>query len=161
MNIRQAGMTGGRDNDKAAAAVAICCVQRRKEQRLAISATDKIGLLQPRIVRRLFPFVPARCRHHRAAILLERSKHSTVLRSFNAGIDERRFSLFVPPCRFIVPVNRRQLYMLIIVMNDLNLSTKGYVISGNPPVCSDHLSFQVQCSQKLVTAMKLRKAATH
>ncbi len=39
MNIRQAGMTGGRDNDKAAAAVAVCCVQRRKEQRLAIGAT--------------------------------------------------------------------------------------------------------------------------
>lgn len=66
-----------------------------------------------------------------------------------------------PPCWRIPPVNRRQLQLIIMMMEQRYRRAGGNVIPSAPVAGGDHRRFGTQGDEKFVLAMELGKTATH
>ncbi len=80
---------------------------------------------------------------------------------FDAGVDEGRFSLSAPPCWRIPPVNRRQLQLIIMMMEQRYRRAGCDVIPVASVAGDDHRRFGSQGGEKFASAMELGKTATH
>lgn len=126
-----------------------------------IGGIYEIRLFQSRIIRGFFPFIPTRCRYQRTAMFPERSEHSAACSGFDAGADEGRFSLGAPPCWRIPPVNRRQLQLIIMMMEQRYRRAGGDVIPCMPVAGGANRCIRRQGCEKFLSAMELGKTATH